>query len=117
MGKILDFDQARREQGETPILRAFGRDLPIPRSVPAGFTLYANQLAEDNEEGKITAQQGLELLRHAVGQSTFDALMAEGLEAGDIWLLLSLLRKAWTDSEEDDEGEAQAPEQGAGSDT
>lgn len=117
MGKILDFDRARKERGETPVLRAFGRDLPVTRSVPAGYVLYADQLTEEKPDGRFTLAEWMELLKHAVGPDNFAFLVEEGLEYDDVHHLLRLLRQVWTNTDEDDEGEAQAPEQGAGSDT
>lgn len=114
MGRVLDFDQARSERREPATLRAFGREWPIPSQPPVGFILLGTGIASKDEH---TLQDRLDLLQAAVGVSVFDHLVAEGLEPDDISTLISLIQSAWSDEDEDgegDPGEAQAPTPGAG---
>lgn len=113
--KVLDFDRARAEVKDPTILRAFGGEYPIPSSPPVGFTiLYQKILEEKDPEDEFTRDEMLDVIRHAVGSQTFDALMVSGMEKDDMQLLLSMLGAFWRG---DDEGEAPAPAEGAGSDT
>lgn len=113
MARVLDFDQARRDtrsaEGREPaVLRAFGRQFPIPSSVPLGFIMFSQELQQRRPDGRYTQSDTIDLLRHAVGRSVFEALTEEGLEPEDVGTLLELVRQAWTD-EDGDEGEAPAP--------
>lgn len=115
MGRVLDFDQARSERRPPVTLRAFGRDWPIPSGPPVGFIILGSQISEKEDQG---LQDRLDLLQAAVGVTTFEHLVAEGLEPDDIGTLIALIQAAWTpepdEDGEGDPGEAQAPTPGAG---
>lgn len=116
MGRVLDFDRARAERRDPTVLRAFGEDYPIPSSPPVGFTLLAAQMAAQKGEDATYNDDELEtLLRHAIGFGTYDKLIEGGLEPDDLPMLVDMIGALWRG--EDDEGEADAPAEGAGSDT
>lgn len=115
MGKVLDFDRARAERRDPTTLKAFGKEYPIPSGPPVGFTLAAESLADDRgPDGSYTEEELMELLEYAVGAQTFNALLREGLEPADCELLISMIGALWRG---EDEGEAPAPGEGAGSTT
>lgn len=115
MGKVLDFDRARQERRDPTTLRAFGREYQIPSGPPVGFTLYAQSLSEEKSaEDTYTENELVQLLEYAVGKSIFDELMREGVDYADLELLINMIGALWRG---DDEGEAPAPAEGAGSDT
>ena len=112
MTRVLDFDRARSERRSPAVLRAFGREFPIPSQPPVGFILLGTQIAE--KDGTSLSDR-MDLLQAAVGVSTFEALVAEGLEPDDIGDLINLVGSLWEEAKsEDGQGEAQAPTTGAG---
>lgn len=117
--RVHDFDRARQQRRRrTDVLKAFGQEYPVPASPPVGFVVFADQL---NKERGADYQPDLddliELMTLALGKETFAELMAGNeLEIDDLELLLEMIAEIWAD-EEDPEGEAPAPAEGAGSDT
>jgi hypothetical protein len=115
MGQVLDFDRARAERRDPTVLRAFGEEFHIPSSPPVGFTMLAYQMAHEKDEDDGYTDGELEsLLRHAVGFNTYDKLVEHGLEPDDVTMLVEMIGALWRG---DDEGEAEAPAEGADSDT
>lgn len=115
---MLDFDSARRERRKPSTLRAFDHDWTIPASRPVAFVLLMDELRPKSQSGQLTRTDMYDLLRAAVGEDTFAGMVDAGLEDDDVSLLFDLVTAHWAGASEDgDEGEAQAPEAGAGSDT
>jgi hypothetical protein len=114
--RVLDFDRARAERRKPTVLKAFGQSLEVPSSAPLGFVFMVNKLNTDKgADYTPDVDEMEELLVHAIGAETFSVLMGNKLEQEDMEQIVAMLMDAWFG--DDDEGEAGAPVQGAGSST
>lgn len=118
--RVHDFDRARAEKRKrVEVLMVGGVEHEIPASPPMGFVLFVDQIQKDyGSDHEPGVDEVMEMLKLAVGGAVFDAIVADGAELADLETLLEVITDIWSGSDEEgDEGEADAPAEGAGSDT
>lgn len=113
--RVLDFDRARAERRKT-VVRMFGEDIPVPGSEPLGFVMLVDSLKHEHGDGYEPSFSELgELVSAMIGDEAYTSLMSHAPEKDDLEWLVTNVTASWVQGG-DDEGEAPAPEQGAGSD-
>lgn len=111
MTRLLDFDAlVAAEVAEPPVLRVHGEDIVLPAEKPALFALLLDWLASDEARAQEPEDRLRPVFDVMVGAGRFDAWLDGGMSFESFGRLLKLMRDAY---QEDDEGEAEAPEAGA----
>ena len=112
--RVLDFDRARAERREI-VLKAFGEEITVPGSPPLTFVMLANKLKEKGDDYEPGFEEMTDLVEAMIGEKAFTHMMANAPEQEDLEWIVEAITDEW--AEDDEEGEAKAPEPGAGSDT
>ena len=114
--RVLDFDAARAERRKT-LLRAWEKDIPVPGSPPLAFVMLTDQLKQDQGDDYQPSFAELgELVKAALGEDVYEWIMTHAAEQDDLEWIMEAVMGSWGMGD-DEEGEAEAPDEGAGSDT
>lgn len=119
--KYVDFDAARQERDNTPlVVHAFGDDWNMPPSPPAEVMLEIVRLQADSEEAKaegrpappVNQAKQAQLLSSLVPNDVLRQWFENGLTMDEYGLMVELIMDKYAEKnhqKEGDQGEAPAP--------
>ncbi len=113
--KFIDFDEMWKERDTSPVIvRMYGQDWELPSALPASVMLEANRLrAEEGDEAEVSKAQMEVVLSQIVPEETLKQWFAHGLGVDQYGDIIRSLIELYNSADEDDEGEAHAPDDGA----
>lgn len=111
-GKYIDFDEARAERRREPVvLHAYGRDVELPGSIPAGVLLDVVRMQEEKgKDSEMTTGEAFALLGRILPKEVLDELLSHNdFDMADLIALLGMVMSAYTSPAADGSGEAKSP--------
>jgi hypothetical protein len=113
---FVDFDAAHAEEaGEPLILKAFGREWELPPEMPAAAFLEVVRLqVEQGADHDLTLPEQMILATKLIPKDVLDAWLATGVDTLKLAELISNVMRAYSGGDDaGDQGEAEAPAEGA----